>query len=340
VKIFQRNAAVLLLASLPCAEACALESQHFPADPTSAIDALAVGPGGAVWFITAQSVGYFPAQGNTVRFSLPKVHEGFAAGPDGNVWFAMPSDIGYSIDEITPAGMLIVKADLAIQPVGIVTGPGGKLWVSYLSFDNVGHLGYLKADGSLQSFPMNYGLPREMILGPDGNIWFPLQNQIGLMTPLGEVAVFDVPVPTTIYGPIYPVWLANGPDGKLVLTQNSVDAAICPSPTLGAAVAQIGVQGAGSAYLMPENESSAAGGVATGADGNIWALEWNNNYSTCSLVRRISDGTFTRFLIDSWCGTVLADKEGNLWIPGSNNLQAIKVTIPHDLIFSDGMDSL
>ncbi len=338
MKTFQRNAAVFFLGSLACAEACALESQRFQADPASAIDALAVGPGGAVWFISAQSVGYFSAQGNAVRFPLPQVHEGFAAGPDGNLWFAMPSDIGYSIDEITLAGTLSVKADLAIRPFGMVTGPGNRLWVSYLTFDNVGHLGYLQADGTLQSFPMNYGPPGEMVLGPDGNLWFPLLSEIGRMTALGEVAVFDLPAASPIYGYISPAWLANGPNGKFVLTQNSVNTAFCPSMPQGATVVQIGVDGSGTAYPMPEYETSVAGGVATGADGNIWALE--SNYPTCSLVRRTGDGTFTRFPIDASCGTVLADTEGNLWTPDSTNLQAIKVTIPHDLIFSDGLDWL
>jgi streptogramin lyase len=338
VKTFQRNVAVFFLGSLACAEACALESQRFQADPASGIDALAVGPGGAVWFISAQSVGYFPEQGNTVRYPLPKVHEGFATGPDGNLWFAMPSDIGYTIDEIAPNGTLTVKADLAIRPWGIVTGPGNKLWISYLSFDNLGYIGALQADGTLQSFPMAYGPPGEMVLGPDSNLWFPVLNQIGRMTPLGEVSVFNLPVPTPVFGYISSVWLANGPDGKFVLTQNSVNTAFCPSFPQGGTVAQVGLDGSGAAYPMPEYESSRAGGVATGADGNIWALE--SNYPTCSLVRRTGDGTFTRFPIDASCGTVLADTEGNLWTPDSTSLQAIKVTIPHDLIFSDGLDSL
>jgi len=336
--IFQRFAAMLFLAGILCADACALESQRFQADPVSGIDALAVGPGGSVWFITAQSIGYFPGQGNTVRYPLPKVHAAFATGPDGNVWFAMPSDLGYTINEITPNGTLTVKADLAIRPWGIVTGPGNKLWVSYLSFDNLEYLGALQADGTLQSFAMPYWTPGEMVLGPDGNLWFPLLDKIGRMTPLGEVSVFDLPVPTPVFGYISPGSLANGPDGKFVLTQNSVNTAFCPSVPQGGTIAQIGLDGSGAAYPMPQYASSRAGGVAVGADGNIWALELN--YPTCNLVRRTGDGAFTRFSIDASCGTVLADNDGNLWIPDSTNLQAIKVTIPRDLVFADGWETL
>lgn len=334
----QRIAAILFLVGVACSDACALESQRFQADPASGIDALAVGAGGSVWFISAQSVGYFPAQGNTVRYPLPKVHEGFATGPDGNVWFALPSDIGYTIDEIAPNGTLTVKADLAIRPWGLVTGPGNTLWISYLSFDNLGYLGALQADGTLQSFPMAYGPPGEMVLGPDGNLWFPLLDKIGRMTPLGEVSVFNLPVPAPVFGYISSVWLANGPDGKFVLTQNSVNTAFCPSVAQGGTVTQIGLDGSGAAYPMPQYESSRAGEIAIGADGNIWALELN--YPTCNLVRRTADGAFTRFSIDSSCGTVLADDDGNLWVLDSSNLQAVKVTIPGDLVFADGLETL
>src|SRR6185312_4669627 len=271
-------------------------------------------------------------------FPLPHIHEGFAPGPDGNVWFAMPSDIGYSLDEITPTGTLSVKADLAIQPFGIVTGPGNRLWVNYLTFDDVEHLGYLQADGTLQGFPMSYGVPGEMVLGPDGNLWFLLVGQIGRMTALGEVTVFNLPAASPSYGYISPVGLTNGPDGKFVLTQNTVNTAFCPSVPQGGTVVQLGVDGTGTAYSMPEYESSIAGNVAIGADGNIWALELN--FPTCNLVRRTGDGTFTRYPIASSCATILADNDGNLWMPDSTNLQAIKVTIPYDLIFSAGLESL
>ena len=158
------------------------------------------------------------------------------------------------------------------------------------------------------------------------------------MTPLGEVSVFNLPVPAPVFGYISSVWLVNGPDGKFVLTQNSVNTAFSPSVPQGGTVAQIGLDGSGAAYPMPEYESSRAGEVAVGADGNIWALELN--YPACNLVRRTGQGAFTRFPIDSSCGTVLADNDGNLWIPDSTNLQAIKVTIPRDVVFSDGLEML
>jgi streptogramin lyase len=142
--------------------------------------------------------------------------------------------------------------------------------------------------------------------GPDGNIWFtePQQSQIVRMTPSGQMSEFPVPAAA-------PYQIVAGSDGALWFIAAS-------GPRLG----RITLQGAVTFYSLPEDRLSGIGGLAAGADGNLW-------YTDGQHVGRVSPAgvaTIYRFpadfpSVDGIPTPLIGGPDGNLWaldlIPGT-----------------------
>jgi virginiamycin B lyase len=142
--------------------------------------------------------------------------------------------------------------------------------------------------------------------GPDGNIWFtePLQSQIVRMTPSGQMTEFPVPAAA-------PYQIVVGPDGALWFIAAS-------GPRLG----RISSQGAVTFYSLPEDRHSGIGGLAVGADGNLW-------YTDGQHVGRVTPAgvaTIFRFpadfpSVEGFPTPLIEGPDGNLWaldlIPGT-----------------------
>ena len=94
--------------------------------------------------------------------------------------------------------------------------------------------------------------------GPDGNLWFAeyLGDQIGRITPAGEIVEF--PVPTSGGNPF---WVANGPDGNLWFTEVS-----------GNQIGRITPTGEVTEFPVITPSSSPLE-ITAGPDGNLWFTE-------------------------------------------------------------------
>src|SRR5690349_12794015 len=69
----------------------------------------------------------------------------------------------------------------------------------------------------ITEFPISAG-SRAITAGPDGNLWFTLaDDQIGRITPAGQVTAFPVP-----QSPFGPESITSGPDGNLWFTYRYV----------------------------------------------------------------------------------------------------------------------
>lgn len=114
------------------------------ADPASNVDALAAGPGGALWFTDygTSQIGERAPDGKLRLFTDPSPYAGLndiTAGPDGAMWFTEQDGL---IGRITPAGAL---RQLALPfpgsgPDGITSGPGRTVWVAETGADAIARI--------------------------------------------------------------------------------------------------------------------------------------------------------------------------------------------------------
>lgn len=152
--------------------------------------------------------------------------------------------------------------------------------------------------------------PREMTVGPDGNVWFTEYeaNQIGRMTTAGVLTEFPVP---TSGG--YPAGITVGPDGNLWFAEE-----------LAGQIARITTSGVITEFPIP-TELAEPYGIATGPDGNLWFTDAGDN-----LIGRMTiGGDFTMFPIptdNSAPVGITAGRDGNLWFAESQGNNIGRVT--------------
>src|SRR5262249_50567555 len=133
------------------------------------------------------------------------------------------------LGRITPAGVVTdfnLPATFAHVPVGVGVGPDGNIW--YVATDRSLHnpdvLGHLAADGSVAAeiaipkSPDGKEIdPRQLTLGPDGNLWL---ASIGLETGTGGLVRFKADTSTfDLFPSSHPeaghFSVASGPDASL-----------------------------------------------------------------------------------------------------------------------------
>jgi streptogramin lyase len=127
------------------------------------------------------------------------VGSSITTGPDGNLWFTHVAD--HAVAQITPDGT-VTEFPLPRDTIGlfsITTGPDGNLWGAY---GNV--IERVTLDGTVTAFRLptqthdHFGdVALNLTAGPDGNVWFtePAANQIGSITPDGQITEYQVPTP-------------------------------------------------------------------------------------------------------------------------------------------------
>ncbi len=182
------------------------------------------------------------ASGGTVaRRPIPASSSGpFAVGPSGEVWLVAEATEGaqsLGLDRLDPDGTLqhfafpgkkrpLVIHDVALGAEGSAWATAGEpLFAGPGPASSRGRLLRVGADGTEAEFPLPREIePRDIVLGPDGNLWFTAvegsysiehtsssgRGYVGRMTPAGAVTVF--PTRTGMSGPEA---IVAGPDGHL-----------------------------------------------------------------------------------------------------------------------------
>lgn len=214
-------------------------------DPLAQPLAIASGPDGNLWFT---DVGKTPAIGRVTpagviteftkglgRDSSPT---SIAMGADGNVWF---TDGNGAIGRITPQGQITeFKQGLSTiaAPDQITAGPEGDMWFTDNSTPAIGKITpsgviseytsyFASASAAIVAKPLAQPpphIPSGIATGPDGDVWFTdiSSNEIGLMTPAGQVREFSSGLNTGAR----PDAIATGADGNMWFTDNGTTAAI------------------------------------------------------------------------------------------------------------------
>jgi streptogramin lyase len=253
--------------------------------PSSGLHTLTVGPDGNLWFTEQQAnrIGRITPAGDVTQFPIPTARsapQGITTGPDGNLWFVEPAGgprRAGAIGRVTPTG------DFTEFPVlpqingggtnAIVTGPDGNLW--FTETDAIDRLD--PDDGTITHFRLpssSLHFPDSIVVGPDGNLWFSDQiafhtfNEIGRITPAGDVVEFPVPSGANPNG------ITVGPDGNLWFTEKSNNG-----------IGTITLDGQFREIPIP-TFNSVPTRIAAAADGNLWFTDARRN----RVVRFLDDG--------------------------------------------------
>lgn len=147
----------------------------------------------------------------------PEVQRGLVRGPEGNLWYLSAKEVaGKSLETICVAaasGVVVryVYPSNSEQPVDIVVGPDGALWLPDVGLNVVDR--FDPTTNTMTSFPVPRGVSF-MALGADGAFWFPMRfSSIGRLTTTGELTEYPLP------DNVAPYDIVAGPDGALWFTE-------------------------------------------------------------------------------------------------------------------------
>jgi len=159
---------------------------------------------------------------------------------------------------------------------------------------------------SITEFPMPPDVfsPWQITSGPDGNLWFTVQNvpaYIGRITPAGLITLFPIPTPSS-----QPTGIARGADGNLWFTETASNKIGRLSP-----FTQTFAE-----FPLPTPDSGPAG-IAAGSDGNLWFCENTSN----NIGRITPAGVITEFALPNGGHPepIVRGSDGKLWFtyPGA-----------------------
>lgn len=276
-------------------------------DANSYPTSLTFGSDGSIWFIAFQGngvlapnvdtaphftggfseIGQMTPDGQFHLFRLPSPNvylTSIAAGADGNLWFTENVDgtngTSPHIGRMTPAGTFSdfpVTAPFAEGYLEqIIVGADGNLWFSLggvvATYDSVGAIGKITPQGAITIFQLGkFAVPEDMTVGPDHNVWFTTDFEVGRVTPKGQVHLFDPDPRESRDSRLILGGITTGPDGALWFATEDV------------VVGRVTTNGAFTLYPFPAKASFDNGsssltlgqvkGIVTGSDGALWLTD-------------------------------------------------------------------
>ncbi len=176
----------------------------------------------------------------------------------------------------------------------------------------------LRAAITIQQYPLPQGVvPGGIAAGPDGNLWFTADTNIGRISPAGSVTLFPLPAGLhTAQG------IAAGPDGNLWFTVQG--------QTWTGQQGKVGrVTITGQMTLFDTAAFIDGGDITSGPDGNLW-------FCGDKIGRVTTGGSVTLFGLS--CGSITTGPDGNLWIsisyPGTDSIAKITPSGVATLVYS------
>jgi virginiamycin B lyase len=148
------------------------------------------------------------------------------------------------------------------RPFWITPGPDGNLWFTDTDASAIGRI---TPDGTVNLFPIGPGKrPYAIVAGADGNLWFTEMavDKIGVVTPFGQL-IHEYTVPGV---EPHPAGITAAPNGDIWFTHEGTGENVTNS------VGRITLDGFITSYELYPCACFPIG-IATGADGNLWATE-------------------------------------------------------------------
>jgi streptogramin lyase len=213
-----------IVARVPVSPGAAIAQFTLPAPFSAALQAIAVGADGNLWFVEDSSnrIGRITTTGQiTGSFPIPTANSNttsIAPGPDGNLWFA--EDVGNKIGRVTTLGVITEfnVPTASAQPFTVTAGPDGNLWFTEAQANKIGRI---TPAGAVTEFPLASGTaPIGITTGSDGNLWFGVGGAVGRITPAGVIKLFPTPTATSflefdVLGPDGNIWVSETQPGNV-----------------------------------------------------------------------------------------------------------------------------
>jgi len=296
---------------------------------------IAAGADGNLWFVDIgqRKVGRITLSGTITEFGLPANVGGpyaITSGPDGNIWVTTTAlgqgrqdwILRFTIDGAVtgqfPAGKGIGFSGSA--PERITSGPDGNLWFTEFFADRIARM---TPAGVLTEFPLpgSDRAPRGIVTGPDGNLWFVEShfNHTGIGRITTKGVVNEYPLGGSQADQLQVSDIVAAPDGNLWFNQSHESAA----------QGEIGrITPSGAITLFPFPAGGSPGGLAVGADGNVWATD-----NTGNAIARVSPaGAIRPFALprrNSQPNEITAGKDGRMWFTeGGGRIGNIGLKVP------------
>lgn len=307
-----------------------------------------VSANGSLWWNDGISVGSSTPGGvQGATYTVPNnggEDYNMVLGPDSNLWFTqstyyscsscpdyatrvMLSGLPGAMNAFAlpvPAGY---TASSHSNPTAIAAGSDGNLWIAESVSANVQQIVKMTTAGAIagtytvlpNSNPGAADYLQSMASGPDGNMWFVLDDEgsgydeIGKITPAGTITRYHLPNPWS-FG-LGSNAIVSGPDGNLWFTEYG-----------GNRIGKISTSGAITEYALPSGANPQ--NMIVGPDGNLWLRCDCGAASGAGLVKVTTAGVASGpYLMDNLQVDTLVDgPDGNLWF-GTGGAQMVQVAI-------------
>lgn len=269
---------------------------EYPLPAGSEPRGIALGPGGVLWFDEAgtSKIGRLALEVEEYAMASGSEPSGIADGPDGNLWVTEKGK--KAIAKVSPAGgVTSYKLSTALRCPNYITAAPNKEAALYFTSACEYHIGEITTAGVISSFPLETGVLGPITVGPDGNLWYTVENaeEIGKMTPSGTGNRYSLPSGSKPNG------LAVGADGELWFSDNGTNR-----------IGKITTAGSVTEYALPAG--SDPWGMAAGPENDVWFVE----YGTCKVAKVTTAGVITEYSLPAGSdpGALTEGPEGNMWV--------------------------
>ena len=327
---------------------------EFPTSSATVVPtAITTGSDGNLWFVeqSGNAIGRINPSTHVIdTFSngLPAMASlsQITSGPNGDLWFTEsdmsanaigmlnPNNTSQAIQNFgTSAGM-----SARAVPTGI-TSADGDIWFTEALADKIGELN--PATGKITEFPAPAAmsnLSSQIILGPDGNIWFTEFGGIGYFNPSNPNVVTQVPLPggadeepfDLTVGPDGNIWYGAGVENLSTNTFNSYAIGIIDTSTHSFS------------KEIPLGSGVQPFSITAGPDGNIWFAVSRTptlagtidelNLATQTVTQTLSIPT--NVVAEPNPDAITAGPDGNLWFAdGSGAIGVVSTNVqPHFVV--------
>jgi streptogramin lyase len=251
-------------------------------------------------------------------------------GPEGNLWFTAGAgnleDSMPMIGRSTTSGAITTfDAGLGTgsSPHDITAGPDGNLWFtdSPVYGRGTAAIGRITPSGTITEFtnakdeegnPIELSEPRDILAGPDGNLWFVSwayvggEPAIGKITPSGVITEYRLPQL------VLPTSLVIGPDGYLWFT----NATRLQGGT--GSIDRITTGGTITTFSAGIQSGGKPSDIVVGPDNNLWfTVNSNESNGPAGIGRITPSGAITEYTSglqsESHPEEIVSGADGSLW---------------------------